>query len=92
MNTFIALLRGINVGGHTPLPMADLREICNGLGLKHARTYIQSGNIVFESNFDELALMQLLEESLEKHSGKIIPVIIRTASEMQLVVTQNQTR
>ena len=48
MTTYIALLRGINVGGHHKLPMADLRELLAGIGLSQPRTYIQSGNAAFE--------------------------------------------
>ena len=49
MPTYIALLRGINVGGRNKLPMRELTEVLKGLGLKNIKTYIQSGNIVFES-------------------------------------------
>ena len=50
MSTQVALLRGINVGGHRKLPMAELRELCLELGWKDVRTYIQSGNVVFRAN------------------------------------------
>ena len=50
MLTHIALLRGINVGGHRKLPMAELRELCLVLGWKDVQTYIQSGNVVFRAN------------------------------------------
>src|SRR5438067_1455468 len=49
MAKWIALLRGINVGGHNKLPMAALREVCAGLGWEGVRTFIQSGNVVFEA-------------------------------------------
>lgn len=48
MNTFIALFRGINVGGHHILPMRELVEILENMGLENIRTYIQSGNVVFQ--------------------------------------------
>ena len=50
MNTFIALFRGINVGGHGRLLMKDLRAVLEGLGLKNVKTYLQSGNVVFQSS------------------------------------------
>ncbi len=50
MSTFIALLRGINVGGHNKVPMADLRALCEGdLGWRDVESYIQSGNLVFRA-------------------------------------------
>jgi uncharacterized protein (DUF1697 family) len=52
MNTYIALFRGINVGGKTVLPMKDLVEILEGLGCEKVRTYIQSGNAIFQCNKD----------------------------------------
>lgn len=57
MAIHIALLRGINVGGNSLLPMTELREICFGLGFQHVRTYIQSGNIIFESELTEKELL-----------------------------------
>ena len=48
MNTYVALLRAVNVGG-TKLPMADLRALLEGLGLTNVRTYLQSGNAVFST-------------------------------------------
>lgn len=49
MQKFVALLRGINVGGNNRLPMADLRGLCEGLGWQEVQTYIASGNVVFET-------------------------------------------
>lgn len=48
MNTYIALLRGINVGGNNKLAMRELVSLLEGLGLRNVKTYIQSGNIVFQ--------------------------------------------
>ena len=50
MSVHIALLRGINVGGHAMLSMTDLRELLVGLGFRDVRTLLQSGNIVFSSD------------------------------------------
>ena len=49
MNTHIALLRGINVGGHNSLPMNELTSILEEIGFENIKTYIQSGNVVFQS-------------------------------------------
>jgi uncharacterized protein (DUF1697 family) len=50
MKTYSALLRGINVGGHKKVPMAELRELLTKSGLENVQTYIQSGNVIFHSN------------------------------------------
>ena len=56
MTTYVAFIRGINVGGHNKLPMTDLRQVLKSNGFKNASTYIQSGNVLFES--DEFSLIQ----------------------------------
>lgn len=50
MTVFVALLRAVNVGGTGPLPMAELKAICEGLGFSDVKTYIQSGNVLFRSD------------------------------------------
>ena len=70
MNTYVALLRGINVGGHKKVPMAELRELLTNTGLLCVRTYIQSGNIVFESAFKNCdQLENLIAEAIRKGFG-----------------------
>lgn len=61
MTIYIALLRGINVGGHKIIKMADLKRLFESIGLKQVKTYIQSGNIVFESEEDINALKVKIE-------------------------------
>ena len=56
MPVSVALLRAVNVGGTGMLPMQELRTLCTGLGLTNVRTYIQSGNVVFESRLSEAVL------------------------------------
>jgi uncharacterized protein (DUF1697 family) len=89
MKTYIAFLRGINVGGSTSLPMAELRTICNDIGLKNVRTYIQSGNVIFQSELPEEMLIKKLEQALLVKGQKHIPVVIRTAGELELVISRN---
>jgi uncharacterized protein (DUF1697 family) len=86
VTAYVALLRAVNVGGTSKLPMADLRRIAEDLGLKSARTYIASGNLVFSSDLDELAVRNTLEEALFSHMGKAVPVMVRSAAEMTAVV------
>jgi len=87
--THIALLRGINVGGSGLLPMKDLTALCTNLGFAHARTYIQSGNVLFESKLREEAIRLRLEEALKKKMGKKIDVMVRTPAELRAALVAN---
>jgi len=86
---FIALLRGINVGGSGLLPMKDLAGLCSGLGFEATRTYIQSGNVTFESRLSEEGIRSSLEKVLAKKMGKRIDVMVRTSAEMRSIVKNN---
>src|SRR5690242_8680153 len=78
---FIALLRGINVGS-TLLPMKDLVQLCSGLGFRAVRTYIKSGNVIFESRSSEQGIRSSLEKAVAKKMGRQIDVMVRTPAEM----------
>ena len=70
MTTYVGLLRGINVGGHNRVAMADLRRLCERLGLEDVRTLLQSGNVVFRSaGEDASALEARLEQETAKRLG-----------------------
>ena len=88
---FIAILRGINVGSGRKVPMADLKRLCESLGLSNVQTYIQSGNLIFE--LPQLEPISALETSLQKAFsdtfGFGIPVLIRTAEEWSEAIAQN---
>lgn len=86
MTTYIALLRGINVSGHRLIKMAELKRMCEGMGLKRVQTYIQSGNILFESEAEEPALAAALEAEIMRVFGFEVPVIIRSAAEWEVIV------
>jgi uncharacterized protein (DUF1697 family) len=81
MGGFVALLRGINVGGHRKVPMAELRAVAEGLGLTRVRTYVASGNLVFESNEQGPALERALEAAIAERFGFDVDVIVRSAAE-----------
>lgn len=86
MNTFIALLRGINVGGQKKIPMAELRELLEKKGFKEVRTYIQSGNVIFnssETNEDALALK--IQEAIKAHFRFEVPVLVILPSELKQI-------
>ncbi len=86
MTIYIALLRGINVGGHNIIKMADLRTLLESIGLKKAKTYIQSGNILFESEEGARELCRRIEDEIGKSFGFPVPVILRSAEEYEEII------
>jgi uncharacterized protein (DUF1697 family) len=88
MPTYIALLRGINVGGNI-LKMDRLRALCAELGAKNARTYVQSGNLVFEAAGSATNWEAKLEKKLAGESRLPVSVIVRTAAQMSAVFAGN---
>ena len=86
MVTYIALLRGINVGGHT-VKMEVLRRLFADLELASVRSYIQTGNVFFESDGEERpALRQRIAAHLQSALGYAVPVCLRTVEELERVV------
>ncbi len=80
MTRFVALLRGVNVGGNNRLPMAELREALSSDGLDSVRTYIQSGNIVLDAPTDEVEVVAARVRSvIARGFGLDIPVVALTA-------------
>ncbi len=69
MTVWVMLLRGINVGGHGKLPMADLKTLLEGLGAAHVTTYIQSGNVVFSDAIDAAAFEATVAAEIERAHG-----------------------
>lgn len=88
MTSYVALLRAVNLFGR-PLLMNDLKRIAGEVGLESVRTYIASGNLLFTSSKGERALKSALESAVEKHMGKPIGVLVRTAREMAAVAEAN---
>jgi len=80
MAKWIALLRGINVGGRNTVPMAALRALCEGLGWKEVETFIQSGNVLFEASGTAGTLESALEEAMETRFGFRPAAIVRSAA------------
>ena len=85
MTAYVALLRAVNVAGTGKLPMAELRVMAEGLGLANVRTYIASGNLLFESGLSEGEVKAALETRIEAYAGKYVPIFVRTAAEMAAV-------
>ena len=89
MTAFVALLRAVNVGGTGKLPMTELKAMCDAAGFTKARTYIASGNVVFESKASEKEVKAALEKQLKAYAGKPVGVLVRTAAEMKAVISNN---
>jgi uncharacterized protein (DUF1697 family) len=92
MRRFVALLRGINVGGRNQIGMADLCELAAGLGWSDIRTYVQSGNMVFGADGDPPKLERELELRLEQGFGLKVAVIVRPAESWSDIVRGNPFR
>ena len=89
MSGWAALLRGVNLGGHNKVPMAELRALCEGLGLARVQTYIASGNVVFASERDEADLRDAIAAALVERYGKQLGVLVRSAAELAQTVADN---
>lgn len=86
---YIALLRGINVGGHRKIPMAALRALCADLGWTDVRSYIQSGNVVFRARGASERLETSLEEAVAARFGFDISILVRPATDWPAYVAGN---
>jgi len=86
--TFVALLRGVNVGQNM-LRMERLRELCSEMKLRNARTYVQSGNIVFEAEGAAAKWAQALERKLNGETRLPVTVIVKSQAEMGVVLANN---
>lgn len=86
---YVALVRGINVGGSGLLPMKELAALCQGLGFASVRTYIQSGNVLFESKLSEAKARTLIEGVLEARMSRKIQVMLRTREELEQILSRN---
>ena len=86
----VALLRGINVGGKNMLPMKELSALFTAAGAANVRTFIQSGNVLFEA---DAALARqipaLVSKAIEREHGLKVPVVVRSADELRAVAKRN---
>lgn len=85
----LVLLGSINVGRSNRLPMAELRQRLEDLGLRSVVTYLQSGNVIAEWDGSPAALRQVVSASLTERLGKPVPVIVRGAAELEQAVAAN---
>lgn len=86
MTSFVALLRGINVGGRNKLPMAELRAIAADCGFESPRTCIQSGNLVFEAHGSVEQVRAALGEGIRERMGFDVPLAVRAGADWRALV------
>jgi uncharacterized protein (DUF1697 family) len=89
MTTCLAMLRGINVGGHAKVAMADLRTAFVDMGHGDVRTYIQSGNVLFTTSSSPTTLPTRIERELQTRFGFEIKVVVRTSAQLDAVIGHN---
>ena len=90
MTTFVSILRGINVGGHRSIRMADLNALFESLKFRDVATYVQSGNVVFKATAGTTAkIAGRIETAISERFGFDVPVLVRSANEMKTTVAGN---
>ncbi len=90
MQTYISILRGINVSGQKMIKMNELLALFEGLHFKNIRTYIQSGNVVFQAvKTDVHDLAKLIEEKISERFGFAVPVMVKEKNEIATVLQNN---
>jgi len=88
MKTFLSILRGINVSGQKKIPMLELKKLYEELHFENITTYIQSGNVIFNSKNAKDLSKQIEKKIFERYNFNV-PVIIRTPVEMQSIIEGN---
>jgi uncharacterized protein (DUF1697 family) len=90
MTQYVAFLRGINVGGKNPVRMTDLCGWISAIGMKNVQTYIQCGNVLFESRKrDRKRLARQIERKLLNEAGNPIMVTVRSAADIDAMITSD---
>lgn len=89
MTTYLALLRGINVGGNNTVSMKELKKLFESLGFYHVKTYINSGNVIFSSR--KVPSEQTIEAALKKTFGFSLRIVIRDAKHIEDIVKKVPT-
>jgi uncharacterized protein (DUF1697 family) len=89
MGIFVALLRGINVSGQKMIKMDALKQSLSKLELKNVATYVQSGNVVFQSEMQALELSQIIKKVILQDFGFEVPILVFSISTWERILTQN---
>ena len=87
---YVAFLRGINVGGKNKVKMETLREVCASIGFQNVKTYINSGNVIFETaKTVDKKLAERTEKAIEKEFALKIKVMVRSLAEIEEIIKNN---
>jgi uncharacterized protein (DUF1697 family) len=89
MNSYISLLRGINLGAHKQIKMPTLKALYESLNLKAIQTYIQSGNVVFESDASAAELAPMIQKAIEAEYGFLAETLVFSREEWQAIIAAN---
>jgi uncharacterized protein (DUF1697 family) len=89
MPTYVALLRGINLGSHNKVPMPKLRTLIEELGYQDVATYIQSGNVVLTTKDSAAKVAKAIHDAIEKEFGFDVAVVVRTGAQLKKAVDAN---
>jgi uncharacterized protein (DUF1697 family) len=89
MTTYVAILRGINVSGHKIIKMERLRAVIEELGFVHVKTYVQSGNVIFETDESPGGLSAKIERKILDEFGFEVPVLTKSARELKDIIKHN---
>ena len=90
MQTYISLLRGINVSGQKKIKMADLKYLYESCGFQNVITYIQSGNVIFQSDKSiKVKIAESIETAVEKNFGYAVSVLVKSYKEIKTVINRN---
>jgi uncharacterized protein (DUF1697 family) len=89
VTAYVALLRGINVGGHGKVAMAELRAGFVDMGFGDASTYIQSGNVVFSASGPATTLRSVIEKGIGTRFGLDVTVVLRTRAQLAAIIERN---
>lgn len=92
MTVYISLLRGINVSGHKKVKMADLRALYEGLGLEKVKSYVQSGNVVFQSDTDATTLVTQIQDSIAATFGFTTDVLVYSLEDWRAIIDASPYR
>ena len=86
MKTYIALLKGINVGGHNKIPMAELRELLSRVCFKNVKTYIQSGNLIFDTEIlSRKQIKKEINKAILNRLGFDVKIIVKTRKDLKRI-------
>lgn len=86
MKTYIALLKGINVGGHKKVPMVELRELLLKSGFKNVQTYIQSGNVILDSSEKNILNIEgIIKKAMVDHFQFEVSILVKTRHDLKRI-------